>query len=296
MGLRILFWLSFELPERHREEHGCLETWFFSKASLLAWLDLCFFPHFSKVMLRIRRTPSYWRVGGVVYDDDDDDDNFCNLQKLQDLIRSSKKSWLWQERKFLGWGWCDVCEGCIIPRFSWGHLLNPFMFRWIQGVIFCGSIAALAVGVLKQAILRYLLTNQPINLTNFDACSLEKWQKEIWGSSNVLNFVAICVCLATMFLQIPLSTYTQSSSSTSEQIGCSDPFCVTASNELDGGSPSCTSDSDCPFEALYGDGSSANGSFVSDLLTYTEIGSSSGSGATRVSFGWVGHTPISQFH
>jgi hypothetical protein len=101
----------------------------------------------------------------------------------------------------------------------------------------------------------------------------------------VLNFVAICVCLATMFLQIPLSTYTQSSSSTSEQIGCSDPFCVTASNELDGGSPSCTSDSDCPFEALYGDGSSANGSFVSDLLTYTEIGSSSGSGATRVSFG-----------
>jgi hypothetical protein len=69
---------------------------------------------------------------------------------------------------------CDVCEGCITPRFSWGHLLNPFMFRWIQGVIFCGSIAALALGVLERALLRYLLTNQPINLTNFDACSLEK--------------------------------------------------------------------------------------------------------------------------
>jgi hypothetical protein len=46
-------------------------------------------------MPRIRRAPSYWRGGVVVYDaDDDDDDNFCNLQKLQDLIRSSKKSWL----------------------------------------------------------------------------------------------------------------------------------------------------------------------------------------------------------
>jgi hypothetical protein len=101
----------------------------------------------------------------------------------------------------------------------------------------------------------------------------------------VLNFVAICVCLATMFLQIPLSTYTQSSSSTSEQIGCSDAFCVTASNELDGGSLPCTSD--CPFEALYGDGSTASGYFVSDLLTYTEIGNSStnSTGATRVSFG-----------
>ncbi len=64
---------------------------------LHSWLDLtCVFsPHFSKVVPRIRREPSYWRVGGVVYDDDDDDDdNFCNLQKLQDLIRSSKKSWL----------------------------------------------------------------------------------------------------------------------------------------------------------------------------------------------------------
>jgi hypothetical protein len=44
VGFRILFWLSFELPERHGEEHGCLETWVFSKASL--WLDLtCVFPH-----------------------------------------------------------------------------------------------------------------------------------------------------------------------------------------------------------------------------------------------------------
>jgi hypothetical protein len=101
-----------------------------------------------------------------------------------------------------------------------------------------------------------------------------------------------------MFLQIPLSTYSQSSSSTSEQIGCSDAFCVTANNQLDGGSLACTSD--CPFETLYGDGSTAGGYFVSDLLTYTEIGNSStnstGSGATRVSFGCVGHTPISQCH
>ncbi len=262
----------------------------------LTWL--VFFPTFFKGHAGIRREPSYWRVGGVVYDDDDDDDNFCNLQKLQDLIRSSKKSWLWQERKFLGWGWCDVCEGCIIPRFSWGHLLNPFMFRWIQGVIFCGSTAALALGVLEQALLGYLLTNQPIILTNFDACSLEKWQIEIWGSSNALNFVVICVCLATIFLQIPITTYSQSSSSTSEQIGCSDDFCVTASDQLDGGTLDCTSN--CPFETLYGDGSTASGYFVSDLLTYTEIGNSStnstGSGATRVSFGCVRHTPISQFH
>jgi hypothetical protein len=93
----------------------------------------------------------------------------------------------------------------------------------------------------------------------------------------------------------PLSTFSQSSSSTSEQIGCSDAFCVTASNELDGGSLPCTSG--CPV-ALYGDGSNATGYFVSDLLTYTEIGNSStnSTGATRVSFGWVGHTPISQFH
>jgi hypothetical protein len=92
-------------------------------------------------------------------------------------------------------------------------------------------------------------------------------------------------CPRTSTLEIPLSTYTQSSSSTSEQIGCSDAFCVTASNELDGGSLPCTSD--CPFEALYGDGSTASGYFVSDLLTYTEIGNSStnSTGATRVSFG-----------
>ncbi|CAM6048421.1 unnamed protein product [Sphagnum compactum] len=94
-------------------------------------------------------------------------------------------------------------------------------------------------------------------------------------------------CPQTSTLQIPLSTYSQSSSSTSEQIGCSDAFCVTASNELDGGSLTCTSD--CPFDALYGDGSTASGYFVSDLLTYTEISNSStnstGSGATRVSFG-----------
>jgi hypothetical protein len=62
---------------------------------------------------------------------------------------------------------------------------------------------------------------------------------------------------------------------------------VTASNQLDGGSLACTSD--CPFETLYGDGSTAKGYFVSDILTYTEISNSStnstGSGATRVSFG-----------
>lgn len=94
-------------------------------------------------------------------------------------------------------------------------------------------------------------------------------------------------CPRTSTLEIPLSTYSQSSSSTSQQIGCGDAFCVTASNELDGGSLPCTSD--CPFETLYGDGSTASGYFVSDLLTYTEIGNSStnstGSGATRVSFG-----------
>jgi hypothetical protein len=101
-----------------------------------------------------------------------------------------------------------------------------------------------------------------------------------------------------MFLQIPLSTYSQSSSSTTQQIGCGDAFCVTASDELDGGTLPCTSD--CPFQTLYGDGSTASGYFVSDLLTYTEIGNSStnstGSGATRVSFGYVGHKSISQFH
>jgi hypothetical protein len=94
-------------------------------------------------------------------------------------------------------------------------------------------------------------------------------------------------CPRTSTLEVPLSTYSQSSSSTSQQIGCGDAFCVTASNELDGGSLPCTSD--CPFQTLYGDGSTASGYFVSDLLTYTEIGNSStnstGSGATRVSFG-----------
>ncbi|CAK9226439.1 unnamed protein product [Sphagnum troendelagicum] len=94
-------------------------------------------------------------------------------------------------------------------------------------------------------------------------------------------------CPRTSTLGIPITTYSQSSSSTSEQIGCSDAFCVTASDQLDGGTLACTSS--CPFETLYGDGSTASGYFVSDLLTYTEISNSStnstGSGATRVSFG-----------
>lgn len=69
-------------------------------------------------------------------------------------------------------------------------------------------------------------------------------------------------------MQIKLTTYDPSRSSTDGALSCRDSNCGAAlgSNEV-----SCTSAGYCAYSTTYGDGSSTQGYFIQDVMTFQEI-------------------------
>ncbi|ONK58760.1 uncharacterized protein A4U43_C09F16370 [Asparagus officinalis] len=68
--------------------------------------------------------------------------------------------------------------------------------------------------------------------------------------------------------QADLSPYDPEGSSSVSKLGCGEAFCSVLSG---GGSPTCAHDDPCKFTATYGDGSSATGYYVTDLLSYNQV-------------------------
>ena len=71
-------------------------------------------------------------------------------------------------------------------------------------------------------------------------------------------------------MQIKLTLYDPSKSSTDQSLSCNAPECITASN-AQGSNPVCDSNSLCTYSTLYGDGSSTNGYYIRDVFTYNTV-------------------------
>lgn len=88
-------------------------------------------------------------------------------------------------------------------------------------------------------------------------------------------------------VQIKLTLYDPSKSSTDKALGCSTVECKAASNDQ-GSNVVCDSNSYCTYSTLYGDGSSTNGYFISDVFTYNTVGvgnATNTTGSATVYFG-----------
>lgn len=69
-------------------------------------------------------------------------------------------------------------------------------------------------------------------------------------------------------LQIELSLYSPSSSSTSNRVTCNQDFCTST---YDGPIPGCTPELLCEYRVAYGDGSSTAGYFVRDHVVLDRV-------------------------
>lgn len=86
-------------------------------------------------------------------------------------------------------------------------------------------------------------------------------------------------CPTSSGLQIPISFYDPSSSSTSSPISCSDQRCSQAGQSSD----SSCSNNQCSYTFQYGDGSGTSGYYVSDLMHLETVGTDSQSSNTSAS-------------
>ncbi len=73
-------------------------------------------------------------------------------------------------------------------------------------------------------------------------------------------------------MQIPLSIYNPTGSSSSEILQCSNSLCLEALQKLD-----CDSMNRCSYQSVYGDGSATSGYLVSDAITYNQLDGTSDS-------------------
>jgi len=86
-----------------------------------------------------------------------------------------------------------------------------------------------------------------------------------------VNCAPCSSCPTTSTLNIKLTLYDPSKSSTDTALGCGTKECTTASNDA-GSNAVCDSNSYCTYSTLYGDGSSTNGYYISDVFTYKTVG------------------------
>lgn len=93
------------------------------------------------------------------------------------------------------------------------------------------------------------------------------------------------------FMQITLTQYDPSQSSTDEVLQCASADCVTASG---GGEPTCTAAPTaeaCAYSIVYGDGSSTSGYLINDVMTFSQVEDSTNTnGTASVYFGSVDST------
>ena len=68
--------------------------------------------------------------------------------------------------------------------------------------------------------------------------------------------------------QIDLTLYDPKASATGEMVTCDQDFCTAAAQ---GPIPGCTSNLNCVYSTVYGDGSSSTGYFVRDVVQYNQV-------------------------
>ena len=71
----------------------------------------------------------------------------------------------------------------------------------------------------------------------------------------------------TLNVQIELTPYDPKGSSNARELGCEHSFCSALSED----NAKCVPGGNCKFQAVYGDGSSATGYFVTDLVNYNQV-------------------------
>lgn len=69
-------------------------------------------------------------------------------------------------------------------------------------------------------------------------------------------------------IQVDLTLYDPSKSSTSQVINCDNDFCTSVSN---GPVPGCAPGLHCAYQLSYGDGSTTAGYFVKDIVQYDRV-------------------------
>ncbi|CAK9227007.1 unnamed protein product [Sphagnum jensenii] len=79
-------------------------------------------------------------------------------------------------------------------------------------------------------------------------------------------------CPSSSGLNIPLSIYNPTGSSSSEILQCSNSLCLEALQK-----PDCDSMNRCSYQSVYGDGSATSGYLVSDAITYNQLDGTSDS-------------------
>ena len=86
-------------------------------------------------------------------------------------------------------------------------------------------------------------------------------------------------------IQIELTLYDPKGSKTSSLVSCDDDFCT---SQFETPNPNCKPGLPCTYGVTYGDGSSTNGYYVKDYLTFNQVNGNfhTATANSSIIFGW----------